>query len=100
MTDDADLRLKALFAGDEPPARDPIFAAAVMARVERRRFILDVAYLTGATALGGLVLWALWPALSPLLVDAGPTLAPAAAALTLAAVTLFLLEGRVTAAGR
>ena len=50
-----DAHLKALFAEDQPPARDPAFSAAVMAAGVRRRFLWDVARLsgvrTGATAL-------------------------------------------------
>ena len=52
-TMDADARLKALFAQDEPPARDPVFSAAVMAEVVRRRFLADMALLGAAAAAGG-----------------------------------------------
>lgn len=95
-----DAHLKALFAEDEPPARDPAFSAAVMEAVARRRFVLDVAHLSGATAIGGLVLWGVWPLLGPLLAQAGPQMGPAAAAVTLAVVTLLALDGRVTARAR
>lgn len=98
MTDDA--RLKALFAEDEPPARDPAFSAAVMEAVARRRFVLDVAWLSGATLIGGAVLWALWPVLDPWLAHVGPQLGPAAAAVTLAVVTFLAADGRVTTAAR
>ena len=53
---DADDRLKALFAQDEPPARDAAFSAAVMAEVVRRRFIVDMALLATATTAGAFVL--------------------------------------------
>ena len=99
MTQD-DVRLKDLFAQDEPPARDPAFSTAVMEKVARRRFVVDVARLSGATALGGLVLWALWPALTPVLTDLGPALMPVAASVTLAVMVLLALEGRVTVASR
>jgi hypothetical protein len=95
-----DAHLKSLFAEDEPPARDPAFSAAVMEKVARRRLLLDVAQLTGVTALGGLVLWAVRPALQPLMVDAGAGLAPVAAAVTLAVTVMLLLDGRVTVAVR
>jgi hypothetical protein len=95
-----DAHLKALFAEDEPPARDPAFSAAVMADIARRRFVLDVAWLSGVTALGGVVLWALWPVLDPLLAQAGPQLGPVAAAVTLAIVAVMAVDGRVTAAAR
>jgi len=95
---DADDRLKALFAADEPPARDPVFSAAVLARIERRRFIEDVAMLSGVTGLGGVMLWALWPSLSPLITSVSETLAPVAACLTLAAIVTTLASGRPVAA--
>jgi len=95
-----DAHLKALFAEDEPPARDPAFSAAVMSRVARRRFVVDVARLAGAAGLGGLVLWALRPAAEPALVDLGAGLMPAAAAATLALALTWLLDGRVTAGAR
>lgn len=91
---EADARLRALFAQDEPPARDPAFSTAVMEKVARRRFAVDIARLAGATALGGLVLWAVWPALAPILAGLGPDLMPVAACLTLAAGAVLLAEGR------
>lgn len=95
---DADARLKALFAEDEPPARDPLFTTEVMAAIARRAFYLDVAMLSGVTVLGGLVLWACWPVLSLFAQAAGPQLTPIAAGLTLAATAVILLERRVTEA--
>ncbi|MBW8814371.1 MAG: hypothetical protein JF588_13165 [Caulobacterales bacterium] len=92
---DADARLRALFAEDEPPARDPAFVAAVAHRLERRRLAQDVAWLAAAAAVGGLVLWALWPGLQPLLAAAGQNLAPVAGALALAGAVVALLEGRL-----
>src|SRR6478672_7702531 len=81
----ADDRLKVLFAQDEPPARDLTFSTAVMAEIARRRFLQDVALLTGATMIGGMVLWLLWPSLSPVVTQLSQGLAPVAACLTLAA---------------
>ena len=94
----ADARLKALFAQDEPPARDPMFSTAVMARVARRQFLQDVAFHTGVTVLGGLVLWAVWPSLQPLIAALGQDMAPVAACLTLAAIAIILVGGRPGAA--
>jgi hypothetical protein len=65
---DNDDRLKALFARDEPPARDPAFSSAVMEELVRRRFLMDVATLSGVSVLGGTALWALWPSLQPVVV--------------------------------
>ena len=89
-----DARLRALFAADAPPARDPMFSAAVMARVARRQFLRDVALHSGVTVLGALVLWALWPTLQPLVADLGRQLAPVAACLTLAAIAIVMAGGR------
>lgn len=63
---DADIRLKALLAVEEPPARDPGFALAVMERIERRRFWTEL--LMGAP-IAVAVCVALW-ALAPFLTDA------------------------------
>jgi hypothetical protein len=95
---EADDRLKALFAADEPPARDPAFTAEVMQALARRRFQMDLALLAGATGLGGLVLWALWPVAQPVLVSMSQTLAPAAGALVVAVALVMILGGRPTAA--
>lgn len=86
-----DDRLKALFAYDEPPVHDQIFSSAVMEEVMRRRFIADVAFLSGVSALGGVSLWALWPSLQPVLVTVSQGLAPAivAGALALGAAVVF-----------
>ena len=92
---DTDDRLRALFAADEPPARDPAFSAAVMEAVMRRRFLLDMALLAGATAVGALVLWALWPAIQPWLVEMSAGLAPVAAALALGIGVVVILGGRL-----
>jgi hypothetical protein len=94
----ADDRLKALFAEDEPPARDPGFTAEVMQSIARRRFQLDLAVLGGAAAVGGLVLWALWPVAQPALVSISQALAPAAGALALAAALVVVLGGKPAAA--
>ena len=96
--DKADQRLKALFAADEPPARDAAFSAAVIERLLRRRFQQDVALLIGATLAGGGVLWAAWPALQPALVAVSQGLAPAIAILALAACAAAILSGRALAA--
>jgi hypothetical protein len=94
----ADARLKALFAGDEPPARDPLFSAAVMEEIVRRRFIEDVAGLIGVTTIGGMILWLLWPSLTPVVASLSQGLAPLAACLTLAAIVVALAGVRPGAA--
>ena len=91
---DADERLKALFAGDEPPARDPMFSTAVMAEIVRRQFLEDVAKLVGASVIGGMVLWLLWPSLTPVVTSLSQGLAPVAACVTLAAIVITLAGGR------
>ena len=89
-----DDRLKALFACDEPPARDPAFSAVVMEEVMRRQFMTDVAFLSGVSALGGTALWALWPSLQPVLVTVSQGLAPAIVAGALALGATVMLSGR------
>jgi hypothetical protein len=90
MADDA--RLKALFAGDEPPARDPAFSTAVMEAVARRKFASDVSLIAGASAVLGAVLWFAWPVVAPMLAPLGEVALPVAAGLTLAGIVLLLAE--------
>lgn len=60
---DKEARLAAFFAAEEPPARDPAFAARVMERLAMRRTIDAVfEWLTPAVAAVA-VIWAMWPAL-------------------------------------
>lgn len=90
----ADDRLKALFAEDEPPARDAAFSMAVMERLMRRRFQEDVAILSGVSLAGGAVLWPLWPILQPALVTLSQGFAPVLGAVALAACAVVVLGGR------
>jgi hypothetical protein len=94
----ADDRLKALFALDEPPARDPVFSTAVMEKMMRRRFQEDVALLSGLSVLGGGAFWLLWPTLQPALVSLSQGFAPALGAVGLAAGALVIVHGRPSAA--
>lgn len=96
--DEADDKLKALFALDEPPARDPAFSAEVMARVLRREFQMDVAVVGGASLLGAAALWAAWPVLQPALITVSQGLAPAVAVLALAGCLIAVLQHRPLAA--
>ena len=89
----ADRRLAALFALDEPPARDPAFSAAVVERLARRRCLLDLAFLGALSAVGALALWALWPVLQPAVIAVSDRLAPAAWALALAFSAVAILGG-------
>ena len=94
----ADDRLKALFALDEPPARDPVFSTAVLEKVMRRRFQEDVALLSGLSVAGGGAFWLLWPTFQPVLVSLSQGLAPALGAVALAAGALVILHGRPASA--
>ena len=96
--DKSDDRLKALFAQDEPPARDPAFQTAVMEAVMRREFRADLLVLAGGTLVGGLALWALWPVALPVVTRLAHDLAPTAALLALAAGAVVILGGRPQAA--
>lgn len=73
MTDDA--RLSALWALDEPPARDPGFEVAVMARILRRRLWGDIAALVPVVVGLSIVAWVLAPVVGPAVqaVAADPT---------------------------
>lgn len=82
----ADDRLKAaLFLGSaEPPALDPIFAARVAERIERRRLQVRLAVLALWAVAGGVLIWALRSVVGEALTPALPFLAPAAALAVLA----------------
>ena len=96
---DADARLKALFAEDEPPPRDPVFSTAVMAEVARRRFLADRGLLAIAAAAGGFAMWALWPALAPMMTTLSQGLVPVVGCLTLAVTAVAVLDGRLIPGG-
>lgn len=93
----ADERLKALFAQDLPPARDLMFEAAVMERLARRRFVAEVALLSGAALIGAMVLWLLWPTLGPVVTQLSRAFAPVGATLALVAVVLAAVGVRPAA---
>jgi hypothetical protein len=90
----SDDRLKALFAADLPPARDPAFQANVLAALVRRRFLGELGLISAASALGAVALGVLWPTLGPVLARLGRDLAPAAIALAVAVSILALASGR------
>lgn len=91
----ADDRLKALFAEDEPPVRDPVFSTAVMEELARRRFVGDVALAAAVAVAGGFALWLAWPGLQPALPALAHGLAPLGACATLAVAAVMLLDGRI-----
>ncbi len=95
---EADDRLRALFAADEPPARDPAFSAAVLEVLARKRFRDELIIHAGLTLIGGAALWALWPVVQPLLVQTSRSLFTTAAALALAAVAVWTFGARLVPA--
>jgi hypothetical protein len=94
----ADDRLKALFALDEPPPRDPGFSTAVMEQVMRRRFQEEVAWLSVLTLAGAGALWILWPVLGPMMVALSRGFAPALGVIALGVCAWIVLGGRPAAA--
>jgi len=92
----ADDRLKALFALDQPPAPDPAFSAAVMENVMRQRLRDEVAMLCGVSVVFAGVLWLVWPTLQSALVSLSQGLAPALGAIALAFCAISILGGRPT----
>jgi hypothetical protein len=91
----ADDRLKTLFAQDEPPARDAAFSTAVMERLARRRWLQDLAFHGGLSAVGTIALWALWPVLEPVVTVVSGQLAPGAVALAVAVSAVAVLGGQL-----
>jgi hypothetical protein len=94
----ADDRLKALFAIDEPPARDPGFSTVVMEQVMRQRLREEVALLCGVSVVFAGVLWLVWPTLQTALVTVSQGLAPALGAIAVAFCAVIILGGRPAAA--
>jgi hypothetical protein len=86
---DADLRLRAAFAADEPPTRDPAFALTIMDRIARRRLAMDLAGAAVAAVAAAVILWALWPVLArgldPLMANAWRSFGPVVAVLAVIA---------------
>jgi hypothetical protein len=91
----AEDRLNALFAADEPPARDRVFEAAVMAGLARRRFIQDMVLLGLACAAGALALGMVWDRIKPAFDLLSQGLAPAAAGLAVVMAAALVLRLRV-----
>lgn len=94
----ADDRLKALFALDEPPAQDLVFSAAVMEQVMRERLRDEVALLCAVSVVAAGVLWLIWPTLQPALVSLSQWLAPALGAIGVACCAAMILGARPAAA--
>jgi hypothetical protein len=91
-------KLHALFGEAAPPARDPVFEAAVAQRIARRRAFLSVAAAAPWAVVGASVLWGLQPVLSALQTGA-EALNPAAmlvAASAVAAGTAMAVVRRLT----
>jgi hypothetical protein len=92
-----DERLAAFFAAEQPPARDPGFQAEVLAGLARRRFLEELSALSGFTAVGGAVLWLVWPALTATLEALGRGLAPGLIAVVVAGSVIALSSSQVLA---
>ena len=90
-----DERLAALFAAEQPPARDPGFQAAVLAAMARQRFVADMLLMATLATLAAVGLWLIWPILAPTLVALGQGLAPALAAVIAAGSILAVTTGRI-----
>ena len=88
-----DMRLKALFAQDSPPERDPIFSAEAAGALARRRFRQDMVVVTGWTLVGTLALALLEPVLMPALQAMATGLAPVALEIGAAALLLGWMMG-------
>ncbi len=100
---EADRRLVRAFAIDAPPPRDPSFALQVMARVARRKLAYDMVRGAIVTAVGSLILWALWPVLSktfdPIAAETWQALGPAIGVLVVV-TSLLTWEGASARFGR
>jgi hypothetical protein len=94
----ADDRLKALFALDEPPPVDTGFSVAVIEQVMRQRLREELALLSAVSVVAAGVLWLVWPTLLPALVAISQGLFPALGAIAVAFCAAMILGGRPAAA--
>jgi hypothetical protein len=83
-----DVKLQALFAADAPPAHDPAFVLATLARIERRQ----MRWQAGLMALYAGAAAALLYALSPLLVLLSPDVTNAVLLAAFTLVSLYLVR--------
>jgi hypothetical protein len=95
----ADARLAALWAADEPPAADPQFVIAVMAAAARRRFAWDLIGLAPLVIAAAAILWAAAPLLAAfaaraVLAFGTPAVSAALGAAVMAAWLWTCVQGR------
>src|SRR5471032_1624749 len=84
-----DTKLTALLGAEAPPASDPRFVVAVMARIEQRRFRREVAMTAGLAVSAMVLAGLLAPALEITWRDSfAPYASKVAIALVLASITL------------
>jgi TRAP-type C4-dicarboxylate transport system permease small subunit len=76
---DSETKLDQLWALDAPPARDPVFEAAVALRIERRRWLRTGLELAVLVAAGLVVCWAAWPYVTQTVDQTAPIVAIAGA---------------------
>lgn len=81
-------RLNAFFAEATPPVRDLAFQARVAEQVARRRAFATVGALIPWTIAAMVLCWAAGPMMGPVIEGLGQTLAPAAAILSLTALSV------------
>lgn len=89
-----DDRLKALFAADAPPARDPAFTTAVMADVARARLRGELMVHGTVSLIGAAVLAVLWPVVAPVIEVVARGLVPMAIAASVAVVVVVATSER------
>ena len=94
---DHDAKLEQLLRADVPPAPDPLFRIAVLARLERRRFQRQVARIVGV----GAVVTAL-VAVNAAAINAwlAADVSQLAVVLVVAAAAVWMLPGRTASAMR
>jgi hypothetical protein len=83
-----DTQLTALFTTDAPPATDPRFVVAVMARIEQRRFRRELAMTVGLAACAVALLALLAPTLETAWQGSFAAASNVVIALMLASITL------------
>jgi len=94
---DHDAKLEHLLRADKPPARDPLFRIAVLARLERRRFQRQIAAIVG---VGAVVMAFVAVNAAAINVWLAADVTRLAIVLVVAAATVWVLPGRTASAVR
>jgi hypothetical protein len=91
---DADAKLQALFALDDPPAQDPLFVLETARRIQQRRFWWELAAGLPWMIAASAILWVAAPWVQAMSRPAAVLLAALTPAAVLGAAAVFIASPR------